>query len=342
MKTLFWNIRGVANSPSKLALKRLIIVNKPDFVFIAEPWMTYDRFPSRWLNRLGLKLFSVNNRDNLNPNLWCICSIHLNPTILSISDQYVAFSITENNKTFCMAAIYASTCYIKRRALWNDLTSLIQQHNLPFCLIGNFNTILEACEHRGRLAPARLPMNEFQNWSNLNDLFHIPTRGASFTWENRRSGRFYTKRRLDRAISNHAWLDFCTSLSCSTLIRTNSDHYPLLLDFQFSDCTFKSQFRFMKMWSLHDNCKDVISSCWNNRVIGCPMYVLNKKLKILKNTLKDWNKTTFGNVHALVESAENKVAEIQHNIQQNGHFDELLNQEKDARLKIEIELKKQE
>ncbi|CAI8599888.1 unnamed protein product [Vicia faba] len=39
MISLFWNIRGVAKAPSRLALKRLIKLHKPDFVFIDEPKM---------------------------------------------------------------------------------------------------------------------------------------------------------------------------------------------------------------------------------------------------------------------------------------------------------------
>lgn len=50
-------MRGIANSPTKLDLKRLILVNKPDFVFIYEPWMDVDNFSVRWLHRLGLKFF---------------------------------------------------------------------------------------------------------------------------------------------------------------------------------------------------------------------------------------------------------------------------------------------
>lgn len=68
MKCLFWNVRGLANSP--LALKRLITVNKPSFVLIVEPWMHYKSFPTRWLARYDLKLFDVDDRDSLAPNLW--------------------------------------------------------------------------------------------------------------------------------------------------------------------------------------------------------------------------------------------------------------------------------
>lgn len=31
MKSLYWNVRGLANAPSRLALKRFLNVHKPDF-----------------------------------------------------------------------------------------------------------------------------------------------------------------------------------------------------------------------------------------------------------------------------------------------------------------------
>src|ERR1044072_1065756 len=121
MKSLFWNIRGIANHPSRLALKRLITSHKPDLIFIAKPWMLFENFPSFWLHRLGLKLFAVNNRGNLNPNLWCLCSNHLHPSILDIDDQQISFSISDNQLTFGFNVVYASTNYLLRRNLWSKL-----------------------------------------------------------------------------------------------------------------------------------------------------------------------------------------------------------------------------
>ena len=79
MKVIYWNIRGIANAPSRLVLKRHILTNNPDFIFISEHWMPYNNFPYAWLNRLGFKLFSQNSRGNLHPNLWCFCLTSLNP-----------------------------------------------------------------------------------------------------------------------------------------------------------------------------------------------------------------------------------------------------------------------
>jgi hypothetical protein len=69
MKCLYWNSRGLANSPTRLALKNLINQHNPDLVLLSEPWMNFDDLPRRWLANLNLKLFAFNSRDNLLPNL---------------------------------------------------------------------------------------------------------------------------------------------------------------------------------------------------------------------------------------------------------------------------------
>jgi len=147
-------------------------------------------------------------------------------------------------------------------------------------------------------------MEEFQTWSDNNNLLHIPTRGSKYTWDNRRPGTRHTKKRLDRSICNQNWLDNCSNISCFTLLKTSSDHFPLLLEFNYAIHKFPSSFKFLKTWTLHNNCKQVVQDCWNENITGCHMYILSTKLKLLKNKLKLWNKEVFGNVHVLVSDAE--------------------------------------
>jgi hypothetical protein len=338
MKCIFWNIRGLANSPSKLALKRLILKNKPSFVFIAEPWMDVNSFPQTWLRRLNLKVFAVNNRGNLLPNLWCLCLDHLNPEVIDLDDQQISFIFDDNGQVFGLSAIYASTNYIKRKNLWHKL-SLIQNDNAaPWCFIGDFNSILGSHEHRGIHSPATAPMNDFHDWTDSNSLVHLPTRGMDFTWNNGRRGSNHTERRLDRSICNLSFIDTCSTITCSTLTKTRSDHFPILLDFLSSEAKHVSQFKFMAMWLLHPDCMNVVKDCWNTTVIGCPMFVLNKKLKILKEKLKIWNKDVFGNVHNHLKLAEDKVNSIQSTININGHSDSLMELGKQAQIELELAL----
>ncbi|KAK2429733.1 hypothetical protein QL285_028147 [Trifolium repens] len=304
--------------------------------------MNVNDLPRRWLFNLNLKVFALNSRPNHLPNLWCLCKISLNPSILALDDQQVSFTITDQDKTFAISAVYASTSYLARRKLWCALNLLQSQHQLPWCFLGDFNVILGAHEYRGSFSPARLPIEDFQQWTDTFNLIHLPTRGAEFTWHNGRGGNGYTEKRLDRAICNQFWLDSCCSSSVTALTRVSSDHFPLLLDLQVTSNSFASQFKFQRMWSLHDDCSRIVSDCWKSVVVGGPMYILTQKLKILKDRLRVWNKSCFGNVHANVTAAEDKLHQIQLQIQQNGHTDALLFEEKLAAKLYEDALNKQE
>ncbi|GAU32780.1 hypothetical protein TSUD_152280 [Trifolium subterraneum] len=200
-----------------------------------------------------------------------------------------------------------------------------------------------AHEHNGFTTPSRTPIDDFNDWTDSNQLIHLPTKGANFTWSNGRLGNRFTERRLDRAICSQSWLDVCSSIDCTTLVKNRSDHYPLLLEFSSHSFRFMSSFKFMKMWTMHDDCRNVISQCWNERVdVGCPMFVLNSKLKRLKTKLKIWNKEIFGNVHTYVSTAEAHLKHIQLQIQHFGHNDQLMKLEKDAQAALDIALDRQE
>lgn len=101
-----------------------------------------------------------------------------------------------------ISAIYASTCYIARRALWYKLQSNFQQYQIPLCCFGDFNTILGAHEYNGSHRPARGLMEDFGRWTDSNHLLHIPTTGARFTWSNSRKSVIHTQKRLDREVCN--------------------------------------------------------------------------------------------------------------------------------------------
>ena len=95
------------------------------------------------------------------------------------------------------------------------------------------------------------------------------------------------------------------------------------------------------MWTSHAECKTFISDCWNENVVGCPMFILNTKLKNLKHKLKIWNKQVFGNIHDYVNEAEKNLDNIHNQIQSSGHADDLHNLEKLAHLKLDDALNKQ-
>lgn len=85
MKSIFWNARGITYHDTRLVLKNMILNIKPDIIMIVEPWTEICNFPSSFWSKLNLKLFVYNNIDSLAPNLWCICNMELEPTVIVAS-----------------------------------------------------------------------------------------------------------------------------------------------------------------------------------------------------------------------------------------------------------------
>lgn len=67
---------------------------------------------------------TINNRGPLLPNLWALWGSALNPIVIFISDQCIALEFSYHQTSVYIAAVYASTYYLKRRQLWADLTNL--------------------------------------------------------------------------------------------------------------------------------------------------------------------------------------------------------------------------
>lgn len=86
--------------------------------------MSVDKFPSGLLTKLGLKVFSVNDRQGLAPNLWCLCSIHITPKIIQVAKQHISFSLLAFGQEVYFSAVYASTSHVSRKDLWSDLNSI--------------------------------------------------------------------------------------------------------------------------------------------------------------------------------------------------------------------------
>ncbi|CAL0324296.1 unnamed protein product [Lupinus luteus] len=297
--------------------------------------------PGFW-SKLGLKLFICNDRDSLIPNIWGICSSDLNPTVLATSSQQVSISLKFDNKQVFVCAVYAHTQFVRRRAIWCDILNLVGSFPGSWCCIGDFNAVIGSNECRGAHLPNKTSSDEFRDFSDSAQLTHLVTRGAYFTWSNKRRGSALTEKRLDRVLCNDAWLGDWSQSTCFTLPRAMSDHHPLMLCTSSSSVTRQTPFKFHKMWLLNNSLRKLVHDTWIIPVVGCPMYVLSKKLRNLKVALKVWNKEVFGNIHLKVKDALEKVDSIQLSMSNLGQDQHLLDQENSAQNDLSLALQVQE
>lgn len=110
------------------------------------------------------------------------------------------------------------------------------------------------------------------------------------------SSFYLDNRLLETTTPLHEWLSTSTTSSICAFTKLHSDHYPILLNFIINPIKVISQFRFLKTWTLHHECNNIIESSYKHKVVGCSMIVLCRKLHMLKKDLKIWNHTILGNV----------------------------------------------
>lgn len=195
--------------------------------------------------------------------------------------------------------------------------------------------MLGAHEARGSHLPLRVVYEDFQAFTDVNSISHIPTRGAEFSWCNGRRGVAITEKRLNRCLCNDAWMDFWSSSAWSALVRSHSDHSPLLMSMTKGGGLFQSHFKFHKIWLQNPDYRHLVKDIWSKPIVGCPMHVLTSKLKAVKAELKVWNKMIFGNVHMRVTTTRDDLEKGQQLIDTSGHSKTLLQQEAEAQIEFQ-------
>lgn len=132
--------------------------------------------------------------------------------------------ISLTGEVFCLFNVYASANLIDKKRLWELMAHeywLIA--STPVMFVGDFNSV----RHEIERANCRYALYESQNFNEFIEqqgLEEIDTGNAIFTW----FGPKGKKRKVDRALINHLWLDRGHWFA-KVLMRKNSDHKPLII-----------------------------------------------------------------------------------------------------------------
>ena len=122
-----------------------------------------------------------------------------------------------------------------------------------------------------------------------------------------------------------------------------SDHWLICLEWERLVVFLKRPFRFEKFWLTHPDFHRLIKEWWDDlsKPEGSRMYVLQQKLKYVKEHLRKWNKESFG--HILMEKIhlENQIGELQMR-QMSGDYTEHEKTMEQGLLKEQVQREKKE
>lgn len=126
--------------------------------------------------------------------------------------------------------------------------------------------------------------------------------GFPFTWCNNQHGDSRILARLDRCLLNATCQDF--HVTVTHLARVNSNHASLLLNIAKPVDSRPQPFKFLDVWLEDETCMQTIKrkSSWDKAVVdeGDMSFRWFLKTKRLKEDLRCWNKSAFGDIYETI------------------------------------------
>ncbi|KAF6142722.1 hypothetical protein GIB67_018433 [Kingdonia uniflora] len=200
--------------------------------------------------------------------------------------------------------------YFYKKGLLDDMES-IENLNLPWLAIGDFNCIRSWDERSGGTGPLPCSITDFNDCIDACSLTESFSSGLKYSWCNNQKGRARILRRLDGALYNNAWISKFDGWSCKYLPRDISDHSALVGSTQCIPKASNIPFRFLTGWVTVSSFRDLVINSWSKSLLGDPLYVLMKKLQRLKAAIKTWKKENLGGLRSQIDTCVADLADIQ-------------------------------
>jgi exonuclease III len=353
MKIITWNIRGLNNPRKQRILKNRLRKEQPDICFIQETKCTLDIMEiiskKQWSKYKMLVVESQQTAGGI-LTLWNPQSVNLLAAEATRHTLSVNMQIIGNTTEILCTNVYGPQVMEEKRRMLLDLENLKDRtNNLHWILAGDFNIITTLAEKKGGTRRLDRDAEEFSAFIDTMELVDIRTNNGQFTWNNKRLAHHQIATRLDRFLVSESIILQGLALDCSILPWGGSDHWSVQLEANFQTTPKNRPFRFEKFWIDHPTFKENINQWWQEELPdhGTRMFKLYKKLKYIKQKLKEWNKEVFGNINQGKKSIEDRMRKLQELCIEEGYTEDRkkeeiqMTQEWEARCKQEETLWRQ-
>ncbi|OIT20671.1 hypothetical protein A4A49_38227 [Nicotiana attenuata] len=242
--------------------------------------------------------------------IWLFWEEDLDCIVVDEDEQQVTCVVKHDRISLLITSVHAKCEDERREDLWDKLRSIGVNFNLPWFIAGDFNCITDPIEKKGG-SPHRMSKSlSFIQCIMVCELVDAGYSGSSFTWCNGWCPNRRLWQRLHRVLVNHEWLNLFDCTSVNHLVRTRSDHSPLLALTKSTIHNPIKYFKFLNFWAEEDGFMNVVEQAWNEEVHGSPLWRFHLKLKNTCRKLSEWSKISVGNIFDITKALENRVAEL--------------------------------
>ncbi|XP_070001878.1 uncharacterized protein [Nicotiana sylvestris] len=158
-----------------------------------------------------------------------------------------------------------------------------------------------------------------------NGLAELKSNGRRYTWTN---GSTYSK--IDRAIINTDWLLSMPQNEVWVMDPHCSDHSPLSIGLDVNEEKNAKPFKFLNHVAEHDNFLKIVDEAWRQSYGRQKMWNVWKKMKKVKQAMKELNKAEYNDVGVKVKEYKQKLIEVQEHMRDPGQNRQLIEDEKVA------------
>lgn len=138
------------------------------------------------------------------------------------------------------------------------------------------------------LTPAQL--SDFNDCIMSCNLVDIRSVGGCWTWNNKSEGRRRISGRLDRVLCNDLWITALQDSYYEYSVQSTSDYCSMLLHLVSNSNSGPKPLEFFNYWLKCEGYHEVINKAWSAQVQGFPLYQIAKKLRGVKEAIKQWTK----------------------------------------------------
>ncbi|XP_074277099.1 uncharacterized protein LOC141600751 [Silene latifolia] len=171
--------------------------------------------------------------------------------LLASSDQHITVEATEisSGDSFWYTVVYGFNSEGERQGLWSQLNNLKDNCSKPWCICGDFNSLLNYNERLGSDVTWN-EIREFRQCVSYCDVTDIQAYGSFFTWNNKQDPSTRVFSRIDRFMVNIDWMLLYPDSKAYFMNEGNFDHCPCIVSRKPDTPARKPSFRYFNMWSL--------------------------------------------------------------------------------------------
>lgn len=181
MKILSWNCRGLGTPEAVPVLRNLVRFHHPDVVFLIEMLATKTHV-EKVRRRLGFESALSVDKVGRSGGLALLWRSGISCDIISYSRHFINAEMVDLEQgRWRLTGFYGIAERGRRRESWQMLRQLAGMSPLPWCVLGNFNDILDSGDKSGRSPHPPWLMRGFHEAVHDCNLSDVPLEGYPYT-----------------------------------------------------------------------------------------------------------------------------------------------------------------